>query len=174
MSDINLLKDFYRPKKAITMASYILTGVLAAALFTYFGIFVPLKEKRDLEVMVSSLSQANSQYELIEKEYSELSKQMEELKQKSSGIAPLISDWKLSKVFQLIEDAIPQGVTLYSFSYDGGAVVLQGSARDDVEVARFEVMLVKTGLFSNVEIKRIYGSDGGQSFLINCKLESLD
>lgn len=174
MNDINLLKDFYRPKKTITMASYILTCLLAAALFTYFGVFVPLKEKRDLEVMVSSFSQTNSQYELIEKEYSEVSKKMEELKQKASGIYPLISDWKLSKVFQLIEEAIPQGVTLYSFSYDGSAVVLQGNARDDVEVARFEVMLVKTGLFSSVELKKIYGSDGRQSFLMNCKLKSLD
>ncbi|MBM7581273.1 Tfp pilus assembly protein PilN [Caldicoprobacter guelmensis] len=174
MNDINLLKDFYRPQKTAKVASSLLAVALAVVLFSYIGIFVPLKEKRELALMVSNFSQVNGEYESLEKKYEELSKRVEELKQKASGITPLISGQRWSRTFALIEQVIPQGIALRSLSYNGDAVVLEGIASDDIEIARFMVLLGGTGLFSNISLKRIYGDQGGQVFLITCKLNSLD
>jgi len=174
MNDINLLKDFYRPRKTIRITLFIFVAAAVAALFSYFGIVVPLREKHELALMASNFSQMNGEYESIEKEYTELSKRMEELREKASGINPLIAGRQWSEVFTLLEQAIPQGAALRSLSYDGDAVVLEGIATDDVEIARFIVNLKKTGLFSTVSLKRIDGDEGGQLFLMNCKFNPLD
>jgi len=172
MKDINLLNDFYRPRKTVKIVSFLLIAFLAAAIFVYVGVFVPLKQKYQLSRMISGFSHASSDYEALEEEYARVSKEVDELKQKASGITPLIYGEKWSRIFELIEQAIPQGVALRSLSYDGNAVVLEGVAPDDVEIARFLVMLEKTGLFSEVSINRIYGEQENQIFLMNCKLDS--
>lgn len=174
MNDINLLNDFYRPKKTAKIASSLLAGILIGVLFSYVGVFVPLKQKRELSLMVSNLSQTNSEYESLEEEYAQLSRKVEELEQRASDITPLISGQKWSRVFELIEQSMPQGISLRSLSYEGDAVVLEGTASDDVEIARFMVMLKKTGLFLEISVKRIYGDQERQMFLMTGKLNSLD
>jgi len=173
MKDINLLDDFFRPRKTAKVASFLLAVVFAFALFSYVGVFIPLKQKRQLNLMVSNFSQASSEYKSLEDKYAQLSMEVEELKQKASGITSLLYGQKWSRVFELIEQAIPQGITLGSLTYDGDAVVLEGFAPNDIEIARFMVMLKKTGLFSEVSIKRIYGEER-QEFLMSCKLNSID
>ncbi len=174
MKDINLLNDFYRPKKTAKVASSLLMAALTVVLFSYLGVFVPLGQKRQLSLMVSNFSQVSSEYESLEEKYAKLSKEVEELQQKASGITPLIYGQKWSRIFDLLERAIPQGVTLSSLSYDGDAVVLEGIASNDIEIARFMVMVEKTGLFSEVNIKKVYGDQERQMFLMSCKLNSLD
>lgn len=174
MYDINLLNDFYRPRKTARIASLLLAGTLILALFSYVGILVPLKQKSQLDLMISGFSQTNSEYQSLEEEYAELSRKMEELKQRASGIAPLLSGQKWSIFFELLGGAMPRGVSLLSISYDGGTVVLEGTASDDVEIAGFMVKMQETGLFGEINVKRIYGEGEGQMFLMTGKLNSSD
>ena len=69
--------------------------------------------------MVSNLSQTNSEYESLEEEYAQLSRKVEELEQRASGITPLISGQKWSRVFELIEQSMPQGISLRSLHMRG-------------------------------------------------------
>ncbi len=174
MNDINLLNGFYKPSRTVKFISVTMIVTIVVGILSYIGIILPLRDKQELSLEAWKFTKLNNEYENLEKEYSDLSRQVEEFRQKADSISPIVTAIKWSEVFSFIEQVIPRGITLSSLSYGDEVLTIQGYAENDIEVAQFMVKLRDTELFSKIELKRIDGDGSGEVFVLACSFKIND
>ncbi len=171
MKDINLLKDFHHSGTTIKIVFIIGAIVIAIGALILLGIVFPLMHRNKIALDFTDYFQEIEKYHNIEKEYEQLSKDIEILNQKNEDIAPIKNECvKWSHIFSQLEKTIPDSVILYKISYSDGSTTIQGSAPTDIEIAKFLVQLKNMDFFSSVKLKSIDGHQDSneQIFVIVC------
>jgi len=168
MHDINLLNGFYKQGRTARIIGTASALIVIVSLLSYIALIVPLSEKKRLTLEAVKFTQLNLEYESAEKEHGSLSRQIEELREKADNLNRIATAIEWSEVFSFIERVIPREAALSSLSYREGILTIQGWAENDIEVARFILGLKRSGMFTEVKLKRIDRDGSGESFIMLC------
>lgn len=158
-SDINLI-----PKKKripLSVALGIIFGVAIFAILVFAGIALPRVALDMKQTKLNSLKQDLSAYSNVQTEYTQKMADFTTLqKQQANYKAFESTDLQTLELMKQILAAKPATITVINQSYTGETINLSGLATNDLEIARFEVSLRKTTLFSTIQIGSISGETG--------------
>ncbi len=162
-SDINLMPQKQKLPLSVTLG--IVIGVVLLAVLLTAGILLPsllLDQKRTrLDSIQHELeSYGNIQSEYVQK-FAELNTMQE---QQKNYLAFENTDRQTLEIMNLITAAIPHTVTILEEVFSDDNVSLRGYATDDIEIAKFEVALRKTAIFSSIQLGTIEGPEKHRMF----------
>lgn len=165
--DINLL-----PKKKASGAGKLATSfilvIIAILIFSgFYMVYLPNKDKKDLEKQIASKEAELASYTVTEDEYTELSARLALLRDRMDEFDRInAANLQKSIVLSEIEDAIPTNINLSSFSITGGNLSISGTTTspDPVLISQFMVNLRNIEKVTNVTLSSINNSEEGYSF----------
>ncbi len=165
--DINLL-----PKKKASGAGKLATSfilvIIAILIFSgFYMVYLPNKDKKDLEKQIASKEAELASYTVTEDEYTELSARLALLRDRMDEFDRInAANLQKSIVLSEIEDAIPTNINLSSFFITGGNLSISGTTTspDPVLVSQFMVNLRNIEKVTNVTLSSINNSEEGYSF----------
>ncbi|MHB1454467.1 MAG: PilN domain-containing protein [Saccharofermentanales bacterium] len=162
-SDINLIPRKKKIPLSVTLG--ILFGIIGFVLLVIVGIALPAASLKNQQTKLDTLKQELATYANVESDYTLKLAELTSLQQQQTNYnAFAATDKQTLELMQQIIAVTPTTITIQEQSYMQDNIVLLGTAKNNIEIARFEVALRKMGLFSDILLGTISGPDTARTF----------
>lgn len=162
-TDINLMPQKKKIPLSVTLG--ILFGIIALAALIAVGIAIPSFVLKARQAELDKLNQDLAAYGDVDAEYMQKVTELNTLKEQQANYTAFENtDRQTLELMQQIIAVTPKTVTVTDQSYLEDTIVVIGHATSNIEIARFEVALRKTGLFSDILLGTITGPDNKREF----------
>ncbi len=172
MKDINLIPREYLEKKRrphiITLIA--ISAAIVLSLLAYFYI-IPLNNIRALEQEISKYDEIVTDYNLLKSKLDRMLEYEEVIKKKIELLDEIsTTEVKTSKVFELVNSALPGDVWLTNLDYTFTNVSVTAVAASASGATEFYVELSKNSEFKDVKLSQITKDEQGYNFTIQFSL----
>lgn len=165
--DINLLPK-RKAKDSTKLASSFIAAVIIVSLLSFiFMVFIPTKEKVEIENEIAQKEAELDNYTGTREEYNELITYLNLLNNRIKSYDYINeSNYNSSEILADVESAIPANILLNSFSYSDNILSISGETTrpDPVLVSQFMVNLRQIEDIINVTMPAISSTENGYVF----------
>jgi len=140
--DINLIPKSYRKISREALFVITLGFVCCVALTTFFGIYVPLQEKKELSSLIKEKESELLSFTDMEVEYILLLNQVDEISNSALTLESIKnSNLKMTQTLHDLEESIPKNIKIKGITLVDGILMIEGSSPTYKEISQFIVKI---------------------------------
>jgi len=140
--DINLIPKSYRKISREALFVITLGFVCCVALTTFFGIYVPLQEKKELSSLIKEEESELLSFTDMEVEYIHLLNQVDEISNSALTLETIKnSNLKMTQTLHDLEESIPKNIKVKGITLGDGILMIEGSSPTYREISQFIVKI---------------------------------
>ena len=174
MRDINLIpKEYLKKKKKPKIILLCSVSAMLTILLMAYIYILPLNNIRELEQEIKKFDEAIIDYDSLKGKISKMEEEEAIIEKKTEILNEICSkEVKPSKVFELVNGALPGDVWLTDLRYTFSDVSVTAVASSASEAAEFYVELSKNDEFKEIKLSPIEIDNNGYNFTIRFSLDA--
>lgn len=162
-ADINLLPQKTKLPAYVTLGLPL--GLTAFVVLAIFSVLVPQLLLQAKQYSLNSLETELANYSQIQTEYTSKLEESNTARDRQTNYDEFVkTDKQTIELYNAINQVKPASITILSENFDNDKIVLTGVAKDDTDIARYEVELRKLNLFPEIILSSITGTNTERNF----------
>lgn len=157
MRDIDLVpKKQYNANVLAKKVMFVIISTVLASVMIFYAVISPLKERRAAEQAYAIHQKQMDKLEDVITEHEKVYSALTEVAIRKENIKSMLeTKIPASLLVSSIDGSLPEGVRIFSKTYDDDIILVEGEVKSPLRIADFLVVLKKTELFESVRILNI-------------------